>query len=330
MRTMRVATYGRYSSDLQRETSIEDQLTVARRYAAEQSWQILSDHMYSDAGVSGASIDGRPGLQALLAAATLRPAPFDIVLTDDSSRIARDLADALRVMQTLKFHGVRVIYISQGIDSASDQADALITMHGLIDQLYLKETAKKIKRGLQGQLERGFSTGNRTYGYRTVPVPDPSGKLDVNGHPVLLGKKLVICDPEADVVRQIFEWAASGIGAQTSVRRLRESGTPGPGGATWKLGAVKRVLRNERYLGRLIWGQRTTERKPGSNRKVERRVSRDQWKIRDTPELRIVSDELWEQVQARMRAVAPRLEPGTNLARGRLPGHHSSTRSPGS
>jgi DNA invertase Pin-like site-specific DNA recombinase len=320
---MRVATYGRYSSDLQRETSIEDQLRVARRYAAEQRWQVLSDHIYSDAGISGASINGRPGLQALLAAATLRPAPFDIVLTDDSSRISRDLADALRVMQTLKFHGVRVIYISQGIDSASDQADALITMHGLIDQLYLKETAKKIKRGLQGQLERGYSTGNRTYGYRTVPVPDPSGKLDLNGHPVLLGKKPVICEDEAAVVRQIFEWAVSGIGAQTSVRRLRASSTPGPRGETWKLGAVKRILRNERYLGRLIWGQRTTERKPGSNLKIERPLSRDQWKILEVPELRIISDDVWDQVQARIRAIAPRLEPGTNLARGRLPGHHS-------
>ena len=54
----------------------------------------------------------------------------------DSSRIARDIADAIRVMQTLKFLGVRVIYISQGIDSDSDQADALVAVHGLIDSLY--------------------------------------------------------------------------------------------------------------------------------------------------------------------------------------------------
>jgi hypothetical protein len=138
---------------------------------------------------------------------------------------------------------------------------------------------------------------------------------------VLLGKRLAIHEEEAAIVRQIFEWAASGIGAHTIVRRLL--GTPGPGGATWKLGAVKRALRNERYLGRMIWGQRTTDRKPGSNLKTERLLPRDQWKVREAPELRIISDQVWEQVQTRIRAIAPRLEPGTNLARGRLPGHHS-------
>ena len=66
---------------------------------------------------------------------------------------------------------MRVIYASQGIDAASEQADSLITMHGLVDQLYLKVMAKKIKRDLAGQLERGFVTGGKTYGYRTLGCP---------------------------------------------------------------------------------------------------------------------------------------------------------------
>ena len=134
---------------IQRETSLEDQIAVARRYAVDRGWDVLVDHLYTDAAVSGASIDGRSGLQSLLQASTLTPRPFDVVLVDDSSRIARDLADALRTMQMLKFRGVRVIYVSQGIDSASEQADSLIAMHGLVDSLYLKEMAKKIKRGLR-------------------------------------------------------------------------------------------------------------------------------------------------------------------------------------
>ena len=84
-----------------------------------------------------------------------------MLLVDDTSRVARDIPDAIRVMQTLKFNGIRVIYISQGIDSDSNQADALVTVHGLIDSLYLKELAKKIKRGLAGQLDRGYATGAR-------------------------------------------------------------------------------------------------------------------------------------------------------------------------
>jgi site-specific DNA recombinase len=52
---MRAAIYARYSSDLQRDTSLEDQIAVARRYAEAQRWPIVNDHIYTDAGISGAS-----------------------------------------------------------------------------------------------------------------------------------------------------------------------------------------------------------------------------------------------------------------------------------
>ena len=104
--------------------------------------------IYTDAGITGACLEGRDGIQALLAASGQRPLPFDVLLVDDSSRIARDLPDALRVMQQLRFVGVRVIYISQGIDSANEQAETLIAVHGLIDGLYIRELAAKTRRGL--------------------------------------------------------------------------------------------------------------------------------------------------------------------------------------
>src|SRR5687767_2662957 len=227
---MRAACYARYSSDLQRATSIEDQLQVARTYAEQQGWSVDEARLYSDAGISGASIDGRPGLQALLAAAAQRPLPFDVVLVDDSSRIARDIADAIRIMQTLKFFGVRVVYISQHIDSANEQAETLVAVHGMVDSLYLREATKKIKRGLAGQHGRGFATGSTTFGYRTVPVPDRSGKLDPDGRPVLEGKRVEVHPSEADAVRQVFEWYAGGIGIESLVSRLNREGVRGPRG----------------------------------------------------------------------------------------------------
>src|SRR5690348_5592404 len=105
---LRAAIYARFSSDLQRETSLDDQIASARRFANAHGWTIHPDHMFSDSAISGASLD-RPGLQRLLARATERPRPFDVLVVDDSSRVSRDLADALRVLQQLKFFGVRVI-----------------------------------------------------------------------------------------------------------------------------------------------------------------------------------------------------------------------------
>jgi DNA invertase Pin-like site-specific DNA recombinase len=138
MPAMRCAVYARFSSDLQRDTSIDDQVRVCHEYAARHAWAVLESHIYTDEAVSGASLEGRSGIQALLRVAEQRPLPFDVVLVDDSSRVARDLADAIRVMQRLKFNAVRAIYMSQGIDSAHEQAETLVAVHGLVDGLYLR------------------------------------------------------------------------------------------------------------------------------------------------------------------------------------------------
>jgi DNA invertase Pin-like site-specific DNA recombinase len=322
---MRAACYARFSSDLQRETSIDDQIATARRYATAQGWVLLDEHIYTDAALSAASLE-RPGIQALLAAAARRPLPFDVLLVDDSSRVARDIADAVRVLQQLKFVGVRVLYLSQGIDSASETAESLVALHGMVDGLYLREMAAKIRRGLRGQLERGFATGSITFGYRTVPVADPSGKTDANGYPALLGKRVELVPDEARTVVQIFEWYASGLGTGRIIERLNRDGLRGPRGARWKEGAVKRVLANEKYRGQLIWGKKTFERRPGTRQHVARPLPRDQWRTQDRPELRIVSEDLWQRVQARRLAVRGTLP--TSASRTLMRGRHAALYSP--
>src|SRR5688500_1387414 len=92
---LRTAAYARFSSDQQRTTSIEDQLRVCREHAQREGWTWQADQVYRDIGISAASIEGRHGLLALLAAAESARRPFDVVLVDDSSRIARDLPDAV-------------------------------------------------------------------------------------------------------------------------------------------------------------------------------------------------------------------------------------------
>jgi site-specific DNA recombinase len=326
MPAMRVAVYARFSSDLQRATSIDDQIATAHRYAVTHGWQVLDDHVYTDAAISGASLE-RPGIQALRTATARRPLPFDLLLVDDSSRVSRDLADAVRLLQELKFNGVRVIYISQNIDSANEQAETLIAVHGVVDSLYLREMSKKVKRGLVGQLERGFATGSSTYGYRTLPVLDPSGKKDAHGRPAVLGNRIEIDPDEARVVVQIFEWYASGLGTLRIVERLHATNWPGPRGGSWKAGAVKRLLANEKFTGKWIWGQKVFERRPGTHQHIVRAVPRDQWHVRDSPELRIVDDALWRRVEARRSQVRESLPVSPDgrrtLMRGRNGALHS-------
>lgn len=321
---MRAAVYARFSSDLQKATSLDDQVNVARAYAASHGWTVDSAHVYSDAAISGSSL-ARAGILALMAAAAVRPLPWDVVLVDDSSRVARDLADAIRFMQQLKFLGVRVVYISQSIDSDSEQAEVLTAVHGIVDSLYLKELSKKVKRGLAGQLDRGFATGSATYGYRTVAVVDPTGKRDAHGYPVLLGKRVEIEADEARVIVQIFEWYAAGRGTGGIVERLNRAGVAGPRRNRWKHGAVKRILGNEKYTGQRIWGQVRFERQPGTQRRVVRAVPREKWHVQERPDLRIVPPELWDRVQKRRASIRAVLTAsGTRtLMRGRNATLHS-------
>ena len=320
---MRVACYARYSSELQRDTSIEDQLAVASRFAADKGWRVLKDHIYTDAAMSGATIQGRAGVQRLLSNAAHTPKPFDVVLVDDSSRIARDIADAIRVMQQFKFLGIRLIYISQGIDSDSEQADALVAVHGLIDSMYLKELAKKVKRGLAGQMDRGFSTGAKQYGYDKIAVFDPSGAKDADGRPVVIGRRTQVNPEQAKIINRIFEWAADGVGSATIVDRLNREGVPGTRGKRWNKRPVDWILRNERYRGRQIWGQRGVDRDPSTGRKIQRWRPPSEWKEIERPELRIISDELWERTQATKKAVRQAVAPRGSLARGTSGKHHS-------
>ena len=96
---MRAAIYARYSSENQRASSIEDQVSLCRQEAERRGWTVARE--WTDAGVSGAvGEDQRPGFREMMAAAKRRE--FDVVVVDDLSRLSRDTSDALVALKTLE------------------------------------------------------------------------------------------------------------------------------------------------------------------------------------------------------------------------------------
>jgi len=211
---MRYAIYARYSSDLQRPSSIADQLRKCNEFGQIHGWVPVKASIYKDEAVSGVSIE-RPGLQRMMQAALSPRHPFDVILVDDTSRISRSLSDAVQLFQKLSFAGVRVIAVAQGIDTQSEQADVLVTVHGLVDSLYVKELAKKTHRGLEGALLRGLHAGGRCYGYRNVPVEGGGVRLEVEAK-------------EAEVVRRLFEMSANGMSLKKIAHALNAEKIPPP------------------------------------------------------------------------------------------------------
>ena len=205
---LRCGAYARYSTDKQRPVSIDDQFRKCRQFALDDGWQFLEAHIYTDEAVSGVT-DDRAGLRRLIEAAISMPRPFDVILVDDTSRLSRRLADSLRIFEQLQFAGVRLVFVSQGIDTVSEQAEVLLATHGLVDSLYIQELGKKVYRGEEGLALKGLHTGGRCFGYRSEPIEDPH-RPDNYGRPAITGVRLAIDQAEAETVRRIFELYASG------------------------------------------------------------------------------------------------------------------------
>ena len=135
----RCAVYARFSSEKQNPLSIDQQIRKCREYADRHNLQVLDKHIYADEAISG-DTDNRAALQQLLIATKLKQRPFDVLLVDDTSRLSRRLVDSLHINEQLQFVGVRVIFITQGFDTSSEQAELLVATHGIVDALYLKGT----------------------------------------------------------------------------------------------------------------------------------------------------------------------------------------------
>src|SRR5437660_7325895 len=141
---MRCAIYARFSSDLQRATSIEDQIRDCRQLAAEKGWAVLDDFVRSDQARTGATMARRDALKSLLADAKKKPAPFDCLLVDDTSRLARYLPDVLRLNDSLRYYGVFIYAVAQRLDCREKTSRSLLTLHGMMDEELLVGLAETV------------------------------------------------------------------------------------------------------------------------------------------------------------------------------------------
>jgi len=308
----RVAIYARYSSDNQRAASIEDQMRICREQAKRENWKIVGT--YKDAGISGASMILRPGIQALIQDA--QAGQFDVVLAEALDRISRDQADVATFHKHLKFAGVPIVTLSEG-----EISELHVGLKGTMNALFLKDLAAKTHRGIRGRVEEGKSGGGLSFGYNVIK------QLDSRGDPIRGDRE--INDAEANVVRRIFREFAAGVGPRTIARTLNEEGVPGPAGKLWSdttiRGHVKRgtgLLNNELYIGRLIWNRLRYIKDPSTGKRVSRLNPESEWIIKDVPELRIVDDELWQSVRARQGVIAEKYANVTEAVRK----HHKKNR----
>jgi len=225
---------------------------------------------------------------------------FDVLLVDDLSRLARDNFLMLSIMAELRFNGVSVISVADGLDTEDEESHLGIQIRGIFNELQLRDLRKKTLRGQIGQKERGFSVGERTFGYKSVPVGEL--RMDKKGRPRPEGYKPVIEPGEASVVLRVFREYVGGSSITGIVRTLNEEGVPGQfrSNKGWSPATISRMLRNEKYVGKWIWNRTETRRDPRTGRRRQFPKPESEWIIHEDETLRIVPQPLWNDVEKRL------------------------------
>ncbi|MBT2970532.1 MAG: recombinase family protein [Candidatus Thiodiazotropha sp. (ex Ctena orbiculata)] len=294
--TQRISIYARYSSDLQSDASIEDQIRLCSEKAASEGWEVIN--CYTDAGISGASLM-RSGIQALLAAAM--KGEFDILLAEALDRLSRDQEDIAGIYKRMEFAGVKIITLSEGEISSLH-----IGLKGTMNAMFLKDLADKTRRGLRGKVENGKSGGGLAYGYKVVKQFNASGDA-------IKGDR-EIDEAQADIVRRIFhEYAYENTSPKAIAAGLNEDGIACPSGKAWGQSTINGnrrrgtgILNNHLYIGELVWNRQRFIKDPSTGRRVPRLNPENQWIRQSVPELRIISESLWNAAKARQKELDKR------------------------
>jgi site-specific DNA recombinase len=197
------------------------------------------------------------------------------------------------IFRRVSFAGARIVTLSEG-----DVGILHTGLKGTMAQLYREDLADKTRRGQTGRVLAGFNPGGCAYGYRRV------ARLDAQGEPV---RGLREIDPdEAAIVRRIFAEFVDGRSPRDIARRLNAEAIPGPSGGPWSAASINGdrvrgngILQNDLYRGELVFNRTRRTQDPETRKKRIKVRPREEWVARPAPELRIVSDDLWEAVSAR-------------------------------
>ncbi len=297
---IRAVIYARYSSDMQSDASIEDQVRLCELRAKGDNAAVVQT--YADHGISGASSLLLPGVQTLMQDALAQK--FDVIYAEALDRLSRDQEDIAALYKRLSFAGVKMVTLSEG-----EISELHIGLKGTMNALFLKDLAQKTHRGLRGRIEAGRSGGGNAYGYDVVKNDDDRGQRMIN-------------TAEAEVVRRIFDAYLSGISPKKIAFKLNQDGIPGPTGRDWGPSTIygnrergTGILNNELYIGRIVWNRLRYVKNPETGKRVSRLNPEDEWVLNDAPELRLIDQAIWDAVKTKQGKINKKAKSGFWTAR---------------
>lgn len=271
----RAVIYARFSTENQKDASIDDQFRVCQRIIDREGLELVA--RFEDRGISGGT-DQRPGYQALLSMA--RDKGFDVIVTEDISRLWRSMSEFGTRSAQLDDWKIHLI-TATGDDTRHQGWGLVLNIKQAVAAHLRAEIGHKTRRGLEGRALAGDPTGGRCYGYAGPAAID---------------------EDQAAVVKHIFVEAAAGrsaiaIAACLNVYGIGRGRVCAPRGGAWRDSSVKAILRNRRYLGEITYGAHEVRGSAQDSKKKIRTKRAEPLSVRQVPELAIISQELFDKVQ---------------------------------
>lgn len=277
---MNVAAYCRVSTDKEDQlNSLDAQKRFFTEFTEKNGYNLV--RLYADEGISGTKIKNRREFLRLMRDA--QNGLFEMVIVKDISRFARNTVDLLQSTRQLKALNIETVFLTAN-QTVLNNSEFVLTIFGALAQEESANTSKRIKFGKKINAERG-RVPNFVYGYDKV-----------NGDYFTLN----INAEEAKVVNEIFElYTTEGLGTARIANTLNARGIKTKRGNSWTQNAVARILTNSIYVGKIINGKEEIQDFLTSKR---RKKDEDEWLVTERPELRIVSDDMFEQAQRILEA----------------------------
>lgn len=229
-----VALYCRYSSDNQREESIEAQIRAGEEYAKRNGWHVVKT--YIDRAASATS-DRRPEFQKMIAESGQNI--FDMIIVHKLDRFARDRYDSAFYKRMLKQNGVRLVSVLENLDGSPESIMLESLLEGMAEY-YSKNLAREVMKGMSENAYKCCHNGG---------IP-PLG-FDVDPET----KKYVINEREAETVKLIFDMYLSGYGYDKIVTELNAKGFRTKLNRPFGKGSIHDLLRNEKYAGMYVFSR---------------------------------------------------------------------------
>lgn len=274
---MKAVAYARFSSDNQRDESIDAQVRAIKYYADQAGYEIIK--IYADKAKSGRTTD-RPQFMQMINDSD--KGDFKVVIVHKLDRFSRDSTDTLMFERKLKTNGVELVSVNEKLDRSPEGALMKMVITGM-NEFYSKNLAREVMKGLKENAYNCIFTGG---------IP-PLG-YDIDGD-----KKYIINMKESEAVKIIFDMYSKGYGYGDIIETLNRGAYRTKAGKLLGKNSLHEILKNEKYSGVYIYNKLASKDIQGKMNRRKFKSDSEIIKIEGGIPA-IIDKKLFEEVQKRM------------------------------